>query len=387
MSMVPRVASPALLAASVALGWLPSACAPSERAKADTGAAARVGDGGDPFPEDPSCAHSLTKYPGDCRAPPPLDPSEGVIAHYGPRDYDDPAQIADFVLAPGDEKVDCAYSVLSNASDLYYDRYDVWSRPGTHHIILSAAQGVADGLHDDCTQRSHASAMLAVLQGGIDGSVYHYPPSGDVAPENAHLGTGLLAGQVVVYELHAVNTTESPILRESWTAFYSMPKADVTATVGQMAFNGGLQMHIEPHSKAIIKNSCVVPQELGDVRVVDLFGHMHAHGERFSAWAVKKDVSGVETRDLIYESYDWSSLDLIEFNSVKKNPSITYAGGKPGGASGILTLSPGDRIDYECAMNNTEDYALVFAAKAFTGEMCNMFGSFTPGSYWSCLGN
>ena len=25
--------------------------------------------------------------------------------------------------------------------------------------------------------------------------------------------------------------------------------------------------------------------------------------------------------------------------------------------------------------------------KAFTGEMCNLFGSYTPGTYWSCLGN
>mgnify|MGYP001599241508 CR=1 FL=1 len=83
---------------------------------------------------------------------------------------------------------------------------------------------------------------------------------------------------------------------------------------------------------------------------------------------------------------DWSELDLISFDTVTENPEIQYEGGKPGGHSGVLSLSPGDRIDYECAMNNTEDFALTFSAKAFTGEMCNLFGSFTPGTSWLCLG-
>src|SRR5262249_51194274 len=121
------------------------------------------------------------------------------------------------------------------------------------------------------------------------------------------------------------------------------------------------------------------------VRIVDLFGHMHSHGERFSAFVTRPNPSGGETRSLIYESYDWSKLDLIEFNSVVDNAQIQYQGGQPGGYSGVLELSPRDRIDYECAMNNTSDLTLTFQAKAFTGEMCNMFGSYTPGTSWSCV--
>lgn len=338
--------------------------------------------------EDPTCTAHLTDYPGDCKAPPPIDPSVGVVAHYGPQDYDDPAQIADYVVQPGDELVDCAYSTLSNDSDLYYDHYDVFSRPAAHHVILSTASAAPpDGFHDDCTERDHGSQLLAVVQGGIRGSVYHYPPSGVVPPENAGLGTKLSPHQSVAYELHAVNATDQPLLRENWTVFYAMAPDKVTETVGQLAFNGGLSMDVLPHTRQTIQNSCTLAESVGKIRVVDFFGHMHAHGKRFSAWAVQKDGAGAETRTLVYESYDWSALDLIEFNSVQQNAPVTYASGAPGGLSGDLFLSPGDRIDYECAVDNTEDFELRFAAKALTGEMCNLFGSFTPGGFWSCLGN
>ena len=74
-------------------------------------------DAGSLLPEaDPDCGLHLTAYPGDCRAPPEIDPSIGVVAHYGPKDYDDPEQIAQYLVQPGEELVDCAYSTLSNES-------------------------------------------------------------------------------------------------------------------------------------------------------------------------------------------------------------------------------------------------------------------------------
>jgi hypothetical protein len=168
-----------------------------------------------------------------------------------------------------------------------------------------------------------------------------------------------------------------------------MPPEDVKGTVEQLGFNGGLMMNIPAHTKQVIKNSCKVPGGLGEIRVVDFFAHMHAHGERFSAWTVTKDASGAENRTLVYESYDWSILDLIEFNTVEQNTPVNYLSGVRGGFSGELFLKPGEGLDYECAMNNTEDYNLTFAARAFSGEMCNMFGTIAPGENgpWTCLGN
>jgi hypothetical protein len=336
-------------------------------------------------PESGTCSGSLSSYPGDCNAPTAADVGDGLLAHYGPSDYDDPDDVASFVIGPGAEFVDCTYSALPNDTPVSYNRYSVFSRPGMHHIILYSQQSdVAKGTHDDCDAKNHDSSLLAVLQGGIQGSRYDYPPSGTIAPENAGLATALGPHQMIAYEMHAVNATDEPLLKENWTVFRAMPSSDVKETVGQFAFNGGLAMHIAPHSQQTITNTCTVDSKLGDVRVVDFFAHMHAHSERFSAWVHRK---AQDTRQLIYESYDWSILDLIEFNSVKQNAPITYEGGTPGGFSGDLSLSVGDSIEYECKMNNTGDTALTFSARAFDGEMCNMFGSFTPGTYWSCLGD
>lgn len=337
------------------------------------------------------CDFTLTDYPGDCAAPPTVDPSEGLVAKYGPTDYDNPDEVAQYIVEPGQEPLDCGYTRLPNDSEFFYNRYQVRSRPGMHHVILYAASlDAPDGTHDDCQIRDQGGHMLAVLQGGIDGGVYDYPPSGKMAPENATLATRLAPYQTIAYELHAVNSTEQPLLRENWTIFWRMSPDEVTGTVDQMAFNGGLMMNIPPHTSQTITNKCKVPDSLGEIRVVDMFAHMHAHGERFSAWKVTTDPdTAEETRTLVYESYDWSILDLIEYNSVETNEPVTYEGGVRGGVSGDLFLKPGDRLDYECAMNNTEDHNLVFAARAFEGEMCNMFGTIAPGDKgpWSCLGD
>jgi len=351
-------------------------------------------DGSSAFPREPlppesgDCSGKLTPYPGDCRAPGPVDPSEGAVAHYGPLDYSDPEQLSAFVILPGKEFVDCTYSQLSNDVPLHYNRYSVYSRPSMHHVILYAQQTpVADGYHDDCTEKRHGATLLAVLQGGIQGSRYDYPPSGRLAPENEGLATTLAPHQMIAYEMHSVNATDQPLLRENWTVFYAMPEAEVKGNVGQMAFNGGLSMRIEPHTKQTITNSCVVSSSTGPVRIMDFFGHMHAHGERFSAWVTRPGANGTPTRSLVYESYDWSILDLIEFNSVKKNTPVEYDSGTAGGYSGALELNVGDRLEYECAMNNTSEAVLTFSAQAFDGEMCNLFGSFTPGTLWSCVGD
>jgi hypothetical protein len=126
------------------------------------------------------------------------------------------------------------------------------------------------------------------------------------------------------------------------------------------------------------------------VRVVEFFGHMHAHGTRFSAFKVSPDPAspGGESRTLVYDSYDWAELDRREFNSVVVNPEPRLRSGVAGAHSGILELSPGDAIEYECEIENTEEYVLRYSLGAFTAEMCNLFGSYAPstGSLWSCIG-
>jgi hypothetical protein len=157
------------------------------------------GDGTDPSrgklgrqpnqpPDHEPCEFTVSDYWGDCVVPPPVDPSEGVVAKYGPADYDDPNDVANYVVEPGTEPLDCGYTRLPNTADFFYNRYEVRSRPGMHHVILyAAALDAPDGTHDNCQIRDQGGRMLAVFQGGIEGGIYTYPPSGKMAPGSSRI--------------------------------------------------------------------------------------------------------------------------------------------------------------------------------------------------------
>jgi hypothetical protein len=340
--------------------------------------------------DDPHCS-GVTDFPGDCLVLDPPVPGEGYQAHYGPTDYDDPDEVNAFVIQPRDESIDCAYSVLDNEDTVYFQRHTVASRTGMHHVILYALPpgAAADGTRDRCQLKNQGGRVLGVLHGGVAGSVFEYPPSGQIAEENVGLGTALEAEQVIGFELHAVNPQDTPLLRESWVNFYTMPEESVTETAGQVIFNGGLGMKIPPQTSEVVTNTCSAPGS--EVRLLEIFGHMHAHGVRFSAFKTTPDplAPSGEQRALIYESYDWSELDRREFNSAVQNPAPEYRSGRDSAHSGILTFAPGDRLDYECEVVNTTDYDLVYSLGAYTAEMCNLFGAYAPdlGWPWVCLGN
>jgi hypothetical protein len=342
----------------------------------------------EPEPDDPGC-DGLTEYPGDCFQMAPPAAGEGYQARYGPDDYDDPDEVAAFVIQPGGEQVDCVYRVLDNTETQYFQHYTVASRPGMHHIILYAASSadISDGMRDGCQMKNHGARLLGVLHGGIGGEVHEYPPSGEMAPENVGLAQVLDPGQAIAFELHAVNPLEEPLLRESWANFYVMDPDTVTEIAGQVVFNGGLQMSIPPSTTEVITNDCEMSLAK-EVRVTELFGHMHAHGTRFSAFKTTTDAEGVESREIIYESYEWFELDRREFNSVVVNDEPVYKSGLDGAHSGVLTFAPGDRLDYECEIQNTEDFSLVYSLGAYTAEMCNLFGAYAPdeGRSWVCSG-
>ena len=352
-----------------------------------------AGDGGAPE------AEPLTGFPGDELALPVPAEGEGLQLHYGPADYDDPDAVAPFVLEPGEELVDCTYAVLPNPEALYYSGYQVASRPSMHHVILYTTNGEIDPLlHDNCGQRkAQPSAAIAVLDGGIEGQVLESPPSDEQAvPENAGLAGKLRPEQAVAYEMHAINVTDEPLLRESWTNVELMSEQDVASVTGQLFFNGGLAMKVPPATRTVVQNACVLGKDVvaaEEVRIIDIFGHMHAHGRRFSAWLRQQDPARPDdldaaTHTLIYESYEWGELERRAFNSVRQNPAPEYGSGRSGGYSGLLTLRRGDALVWECEIDNDLSTQIEFGVQAFEAEMCNLFGTFSPtqdGEPWLCI--
>jgi hypothetical protein len=104
----------------------------------------------------------------------------------------------------------------------------------------------------------------------------------------------------------------------------------------------------------------------GNGRFLSLFGHRHAHTERFAVWQNDK---------LIYDSWDWQESVVYTYNSITTNPAPAPDQKKDGAVSGIVEIKAGDRIKIQCDVNNTSDNPLPFRNEVMTGEMCILFGS------------
>src|SRR5262245_36686847 len=81
-------------------------------------------------------------YAGDdvCILPPP--DGAGFQMHYGPNDYNDTAQVAKFLLQPGEERTDCIFVDTPNETEIFYNEYHGRMRPGSHHMLLYVEDGV-----------------------------------------------------------------------------------------------------------------------------------------------------------------------------------------------------------------------------------------------------
>jgi hypothetical protein len=250
-------------------------------------------------------------------------------------------------------------------------------------LFTTGESSTPDGTLAECGQvlGSPGSGWVFAAQGALDadGGGMSFPDE-NAAPENAGLAFRLGATTKVLYQLHYVNTTGSPILKESWSNLHYVAAEDVEQHAEPITFFGGLGMAVPPHTTQVLDISCSAPSQ--SIRVTNLWPHQHAHGTRFSAYKV---AAGGD-RSLIYETYDWEEPDQLFFDSTHVNPEADRDAGRAGGATGPLRLEAGDRIDYECEITNTTEGTLRFANEAYTAEMCNLFGSYTPsvGGTWLC---
>lgn len=310
-------------------------------------------------------------FPGDelCILPP--DPPEGFQLHVGPKSYTDAAEIDRFVLLPGQESTQCYFIKTPNQEEVFYYQQRFRMRPGSHHMILN--------LHGEARPDGWGSCGGGITGaiGGSQRSVWDVPQGGVVPPEDEGLAQRFEPNTQLRIELHFVNATDQPILREAWLNFYYKDPATVTQMAHPIGLIGGLGMRIPPGSQRELSYSCSTRSER---RVLMLFGHAHAHNVRFSIY---KRSGG--SRDLVYESYDWEEPATLEYNSLTENPPPDAALGTAGGHSGMLTFGPNDAMDWECEIHNTSDVTLTFGNEVYTGEMCNTFGTTTGVSAWGCF--
>ncbi|HET8932073.1 MAG TPA: hypothetical protein VFN67_01475 [Polyangiales bacterium] len=320
-----------------------------------------------------------TDYAGDefCILPPKAE--LGTQVHVGPADMAKPGT---FKLGSGEEENTMYWVNSHNDEDHYYYRTNWRMRPGSHHMIINIsdddhADGWAADLEGAGADARNVGATGFDTSGKSRGFGGSQRPDLDrpqsvleVPPENVGIGALLKANQQFSFNLHHLNTSDHPVLREAWVNVWYMDKAEVTKEMRGLAASGSPKdVAIPAKQRTVLKYRCDVE---ADSRIITMNGHRHAHTDRFSVWVKKK--SGEEIR--AYESFNWEDMPTFQYDSISTNPMANVDKHVDGASSGMLEVSEGDEVHFLCDINNTLDVPLKFANEAIDGEMCILFGSY-----------
>jgi hypothetical protein len=310
--------------------------------------------------------------------------------HYGPANYDDPTEIDNFTIHPGDELVDCMFMKTPNTEDIHFNDYHVRLRPGTHHMITYVQPNqMPDSVKPEaCRQGAQFTFLVGATSPNTDINI-----TGSGAVEFEGSAMGVPASSQAAVQMHFINTSDHDRLKEGWINMMFVDAADVKMETNPITWLGGIGMNITPHTRVVTQggstaktqiSKCEVTPEQGDLNIMATVAHAHSHTERVAAYIQRK---GETERTKFYEDYSWSDPTFIYYNSATTNPEWDPATKKTGGFSGRLVAHPGDQLSWECEVNNDSDnLTLRFSDLALTGEMCNIFGVFGPSTVpWSCI--
>jgi hypothetical protein len=325
------------------------------------------------------CEGLNSGFPGDglCISAP--DPTYGTQFHFGPVDYTNSAEVANFLLQPGDELTECTFFMTANAEPVYFNEYHSRMRPGSHHMLLyiqppgGVTETGADGGPVDCTQGLQTRNLFGATTPTLDVSNF------DGAPENAGLAVEIPATQQGVMQAHFINTGSEPILREVWANIVYTPKSSVKTLGDPIFFLAGLTMNVGEGTSTTIHGTATVPEKAAEnFRLVVAEPHFHTHLTRYEVTAT---IGGQTTTILEQFPVLNTVTDPIIrwFDSLTTNPTIDVANKTPGAFSGDVYLKKGDTIDWYCDItNNDQPQALQFTEQVYKGEMCNLFGLYAP---------
>jgi hypothetical protein len=313
-----------------------------------------------------------------CLVPPA--PGEGIQIHVGPSNYQDPAEIAKFILRAGEEKTECWSFHTPNEAEVVYQTFELSGRQGTHHIINTMyrtdfADGTAFGVCNDPGTGTNGDII-----DNLPGASKAYMPRGHVAPENEMIGRKIPPKAASQADMHYFNFGDKDLLREFWMNIYFAPPGKVTIVADQIRGMGGLAWNALPipaHSEAVYPYECAVT---GDGRILALLGHYHAHGRKFTA-SVRR--AGTNTVEKVFEMYDYMDPAMFEYDSITTNP--IFSDGTAGATSGILNVKNGDVIMWDCHIVNDSDVGLTYTNNVKTGEMCNLWGASLGISQINCV--
>jgi hypothetical protein len=175
-------------------------------------------------------------YDGDdfCILPP--DPSLGFQLHYGPQNYDDPEEVQKYVLMPGQETTDCVFMKTPNEVEVFHSEYHGRMRPGSHHMLVftRSSEWPDSAAPEPCNQGLDTAMILGAQTPTID-----IDRAKNTAPENDGLAQKLAPKAQAVFQLHYLNSSSKPMLREAWANVIYRDPATVKALSDPIFFLAG----------------------------------------------------------------------------------------------------------------------------------------------------
>jgi len=308
-------------------------------------------------------------FPGDslCIAPPKA--GEGIQLHVGPASYDNEDDLASYVIPAGKEDVRCFMARVPEGG-FYYLNQENRMRSGSHHMLINLTDdtGQAEGPTDKCD--------IIGSKGSIPGSQTpsHDYPGGELGPEDQGLARYLPEGTMASFQLHYVNTGDTPLLREAWVNLYKKDEAEVTQRLQSVFLVGDIATNIPAHTFQTLTET-FKPTLTEDTRVFQLNGHSHAHNVSFTVWRTPAGKTD-DQKELLYQSFNWAEPEVLTYNTVVTNKLPDAEAKKDGGTSGLLYMKQGDTLSWACDINNDSDAAIHFANEAHTAEMCLLAGAY-----------
>jgi hypothetical protein len=327
-----------------------------------------------------------TGYPGDELALCAPDAADGMLIHMGPSDYSDPTAMAPYILAAGGEEEFCIHVNTTNTEQKFYEAYHGRMRPLSHHwIVTMPTKPTADEqtptlcgpqIIDRWLFGSQKPQMDVERVGGGDGLAKPGDPDYGAAHDIPPLQTMLM-------DLHYVNTTQEPILREAWAVLNYVDPADVKVHVDLITFNNvAINIPAMAHA-ATPKIVCNAPSTTDPVYLGLATAHAHQRLQKASVWHEKAD----GTEELVYQSDNWHEQGEAYFRDGVQNPALPVTGSATWGAmSGYLKVLPGESLSFQCEYQNDQTHTVTFGDTT-KDEMCELFGFYYPttGKMWTCF--
>jgi hypothetical protein len=229
---------------------------------------------------------------------------------------------------------------------------------GAHHLLLSTIEGEHATGSGRCNANDFGFGVgltdavagnLRFLSGSQ--TPYSADPRSDITLETG-MAFRFRPGTKLLAQLHWANTTDASMTASAAINFWY---ADTTPTrLLEAIFFYHAAIAIPPRASVEIAGRCTLPSA---VEVVGLVSHMHARGTGFTTRRWNGALG-----EVVYEESSWAEPQM-----------------KMWPASGLLTLTAGEGLEYRCLFTNDTD-ATITDGDSAGDEMCMLIGLYAGGT-------